>query len=179
MRSFVAAIWTACVCNRRVTLVPLFDKPAFSRCYQLFQPRFVVHQFGKIVKRQVCQKEDEWLTPGLQRFVVRIVGKILKRQVCQKGGWVADGCRELFFPRLRTLVRSATFFVRRNVSIGTLGLPNEDFGTSKTISMGRFGTGVCHSSPFFRQSPFWTFRQIFEPQTHVEIFDEMFKMEIV
>jgi hypothetical protein len=37
-------------------LIPLFDKPAFSRFSQLFQPRIVVHLLGKIVKRQVCQK---------------------------------------------------------------------------------------------------------------------------
>jgi hypothetical protein len=50
--------------HSRRQLIPIFDKPAFSRFSQLFQPQFVVHIFGKIVKRQVCQK---W-------------------------GWVADGC---------------------------------------------------------------------------------------
>ena len=40
----------------RRQLTPVFDKPAFSRFCQIFQPRFVVHSFGKIVKRQVCQK---------------------------------------------------------------------------------------------------------------------------
>ena len=53
-----------CSPNSRRQLIPIFDKPAFSRFSQLFQPRIVVHHFGKIVKRQVCQK---W-------------------------GWVADGC---------------------------------------------------------------------------------------
>jgi len=42
---------------------PVFDKPAFSRFSQIFQPLLVVHSFMKIVKRQVCQI----------------------------GGWVADG----------------------------------------------------------------------------------------
>jgi hypothetical protein len=40
----------------RRQLIPIFDKPAFSRFSQLFQPRIVVHNFWKIVKRQVCQK---------------------------------------------------------------------------------------------------------------------------
>ncbi len=44
------------VWDSRRQLIPLFDKPAFSRFSQLFQPRIVVHIFGKIVKRQVCQK---------------------------------------------------------------------------------------------------------------------------
>ena len=48
----------------RRQLIPLFDKPAFSR----FSPK------------------------GEPRFVVEIIGKIVKRQVCQKWGWVADGC---------------------------------------------------------------------------------------
>jgi hypothetical protein len=39
--------------------------------------------------------------------------------------------------------------------------------------------GVCHSSPFFRQSPFRTFRQKCQPQFQVEMFDEMFEMETV
>ena len=60
-------------------LIPIFDKPAFSRFSQLFQPRIVVHNFGKIVKRPV----------------------------------------------------------------------------------------VCHSSPFVGQSPFRTFRQIFQPASSV------------
>ncbi len=42
-----------------------------------------------------------------------------------------------------------------------------------------FHPGVCHSSPFFRQSPFRTFRQKCQAQTQVEIFEEMFEMEIV
>jgi hypothetical protein len=31
----------------RRQLIPIFDKPAFSRFSQLFQPRIVVHIFGK------------------------------------------------------------------------------------------------------------------------------------
>jgi len=58
-----------CMCRNQcsnqpsATHPPFFDKPAFSRFSQLFHPRIVVHIFGKIVQRQVCQK----------------------------GGWVADG----------------------------------------------------------------------------------------
>jgi len=41
-------------------------KPAFSRFSQKGEPRFVVEIFGKIVKRQVCQKRawvaDGWLS---------------------------------------------------------------------------------------------------------------------
>jgi len=37
-------------------LTPVFDKPAFSRFSQIFQPRLVVRSFGKIVKRQVLSK---------------------------------------------------------------------------------------------------------------------------
>jgi hypothetical protein len=33
--------------------------------------------------------------------------------------------------------------------------------------------------PFFRQSPFRTFRQKCQPQIHLEVFVEMFEMEIV
>ncbi len=44
------------VSTSRRQLIPLFDKPAFSRFSQLFQPRIKVHIFGEIVKRQVCQK---------------------------------------------------------------------------------------------------------------------------
>ena len=40
----------------RRQLIPLFDKPAFSRFSQKGEPRFVVEIIGKIVKRQVCQK---------------------------------------------------------------------------------------------------------------------------
>ncbi len=43
----------------RRQLISVYNKPAFSRFSQLFQPRFVVHSFGKIVKRQVCQKRGE------------------------------------------------------------------------------------------------------------------------
>ena len=38
---------------------------------------------------------------------------------------------------------------------------------------------VCHSSPFCGQSPFRTFRQIFQPAFMVHVFVEMFEMEIV
>ena len=38
---------------------PRFDKLAFSRFSQLFQPRLVVHSFGKIVKRQVFKNGGE------------------------------------------------------------------------------------------------------------------------
>jgi len=55
---------------------PRFDKPAFSRFSQLFQPRLVVHSVGKIVKRQVC--------------------------VCQKRRWVADG----WFPNVRSAIQN-------------------------------------------------------------------------
>ncbi len=37
-------------------LIPIFDKPAFSRFSQNCEPRFVVEIIGKIVKRQICQK---------------------------------------------------------------------------------------------------------------------------
>jgi hypothetical protein len=42
----------------RRQLIPIFltHKPAFSRFSLSFQPRIVVHNLGKIVKRQVCQK---------------------------------------------------------------------------------------------------------------------------
>ena len=43
--------------SSRVPLIPNFDKPAFSRFSQNGEPRFVVEIVGKIVKRQVCQKE--------------------------------------------------------------------------------------------------------------------------
>ena len=46
------------VLTSRRKLTPVFDKPAFSRFSQIFQPRLVVHSFGKIVKRQVCVKND-------------------------------------------------------------------------------------------------------------------------
>ncbi len=62
----VLTLWKVlrkCVPNSLRQLTPVFDKPAFSRFSQLFQPRIVVHIFGKIVKMKVCQK----------------------------GGWVADG----------------------------------------------------------------------------------------
>ena len=39
--------------DSRRQLTPVFDKPAFSRFSQIFQPRLMVHSFGKIVKRQV------------------------------------------------------------------------------------------------------------------------------
>ena len=35
------------------------------------------------------------------------------------------------------------------------------------------------TSPLFRQSPFRTFRQKCQPQIHIEMFVEMFEMEIV
>jgi hypothetical protein len=38
---------------------------------------------------------------------------------------------------------------------------------------------VCHSSPFFRQSPFRRFRQIIQPGFDVVAFDEIVEMEIV
>ena len=40
----------------RGLLTPVFDKPAFSRFSQNCEPLIVVEIFGKIVKRQVCQK---------------------------------------------------------------------------------------------------------------------------
>jgi len=40
-------------------------------------------------------------------------------------------------------------------------------------------SAVCHSSPFCRQSPFRTFRQIFQHVFMVHVFVEMFEMEIV
>ena len=52
MRCDVLVFWDAI---RRVPLLPHFDKPAFSRIHQTFQPRFVVHNFGEFVKRRVCQ----------------------------------------------------------------------------------------------------------------------------
>ncbi len=45
-------VWAG-VCN---SPPPIFDKPAFSRFSQLFQPRFVVHHFGTIVKRPVWKR---------------------------------------------------------------------------------------------------------------------------
>ena len=54
---------------------PLFDKPAFSRFSQLFQPRIVVHLFGKIVKSQVCQK----MGMSCRRLVVTLGHKITRR----------------------------------------------------------------------------------------------------
>ncbi len=62
---------------------PPFDKPAFSRFSQLFQPRIVVHLLGKIVKRQVCQK----------------------------GGWVADGWFGEHKIRLSSFVHPSKIFV--------------------------------------------------------------------
>jgi len=47
----------------RRQLTPVFDKPAFSRFSQNCEPRFVVEIFGKIVKRQVCQKRG-WVADG-------------------------------------------------------------------------------------------------------------------
>jgi len=44
----------------RRQLTPVFDEPAFSRFSQI---RLVVHIFGKIVKRQVCQKR-RWVADG-------------------------------------------------------------------------------------------------------------------
>jgi len=44
-----------CFIQPSATHPPRFDKPAFSRFSQIFQPRLVVHSFGKIVKRQVCR----------------------------------------------------------------------------------------------------------------------------
>jgi hypothetical protein len=38
---------------------------------------------------------------------------------------------------------------------------------------------VGNQSHFFRQSPFRTFRQKCQPQIHIEVFVEMFEMEIV
>jgi hypothetical protein len=38
---------------------------------------------------------------------------------------------------------------------------------------------VCHSSPFFRQSPFRRFRQKRQHQIQVKLFDEIVEMEIV
>jgi len=52
----------------RRQLTPVFDKPAFSRFSLIFQPRFVVHSFWKIVKRQVCQKRGELPTAGTDMF---------------------------------------------------------------------------------------------------------------
>jgi len=43
-------VFFSAVCNSPL----VFDKPAFSRFSQLFQPRLVVHSFVKIVKRPVC-----------------------------------------------------------------------------------------------------------------------------
>jgi hypothetical protein len=42
---------------------PVFDKPAFSRFSQNCEPLIVVEIFGKIVKRQVCQKRG-WVADG-------------------------------------------------------------------------------------------------------------------
>ncbi len=44
-------------CSRR-QLVPILDKPSFSRISQAFQPQFVVPNFREFVKRQVCSKWD-------------------------------------------------------------------------------------------------------------------------
>ncbi len=57
----VAAAWNidqngACISRRR--LVPILDKPAFSRIPLNSEPRIVVEIFGKFVKRQVCPKWD-------------------------------------------------------------------------------------------------------------------------
>jgi len=44
------------VSTRRVPLLPLFDKPAFSRFSQHGEPQIGIEIVGKIVKRRVCQK---------------------------------------------------------------------------------------------------------------------------
>ncbi len=49
-------------CSRR-QLIPIFDKPAFSRISLNSKPRIVVKIFGKFVKRQVCQKWG-WVADG-------------------------------------------------------------------------------------------------------------------
>ena len=43
---------------------PVFDTPAFLRFSQNCEPLIVVEIFGKIVKRQVCQKRGELPTAG-------------------------------------------------------------------------------------------------------------------
>ena len=62
-------------------------------------------------------------------------------------------------------------------SILSAGLSIAQEFPTKPIRM-RFHTAVCHSSPFFRQSPFRPFRQLFQPGFEVDTFDEMFEMEI-
>ncbi len=53
--------------NSRRQLIPIFDKPAFSRISLHSEPRIVVKIFGKFVKRQVCVKNgDELPTADFQ-----------------------------------------------------------------------------------------------------------------
>jgi len=68
-----------CARFSRRQLTPFFDKPAFSRFSQIFQPRPVVHSFGKIVKRQVCVKNGgELPTAGEIRFCISWPRKITR-----------------------------------------------------------------------------------------------------
>jgi hypothetical protein len=57
---------------RRVPLLPHFDKPAFSRMHQTFQPRFVVHNFGEFVKRRVCQNGGGVARPRNPRIPIAL-----------------------------------------------------------------------------------------------------------
>jgi hypothetical protein len=67
-------------------------------------------------------------------------------------------------------------FEPRNVVLNSgtpLARMNQQSATSPKFWM---NPAVCHSSPFFRQSPF---RQIIQPGFEIDAFDEMFEMEIV
>jgi hypothetical protein len=52
-----------------------------------------------------------------------------------------------------------------------MGLPQHTHEmTWRCVAIVGFDAAVCHSSPFFRQSPF---RQMRQPQIQVELFDEL------
>jgi hypothetical protein len=56
----------------RNPIPPVFDKPAFSRFYQMVQ----THNFGKPVKRQVCQ---QWgMSSGTRPFQMHATAKMME-----------------------------------------------------------------------------------------------------
>ncbi len=73
---------------RRVPLPPHFDKPAFSRIPQTFQPWFVVHNFREFVKRQVCKNRGGvahvWSTSHVPTIFRNHLAKLLQRIVASQ-----------------------------------------------------------------------------------------------
>ena len=107
-RNFFARHCGVCGCQfcRFVPAVgnspPFWHKPAFSRFSQNCEPLIVVEIFGKIVKRQVCQKRG-WVADGW----------FVRNGDCPKGGLVTDEC-SIQIKRWRAFTRHYAQVVRNS-----------------------------------------------------------------